>query len=132
MKGGTGRTDHKMLGVPQRARQAAALVAQHLRAVLDLRGALGGSRGPRPPQRRSRRALRLRRAGLRAATRARCRAAGRAEPSAAPHSLAARHCGARRDRLQTAATLIGRLRGPLTSLLEHFASRRLWTMTLPI
>lgn len=35
---------HKMFGIPESAREAAALVSQHPRAVLHLSGALSGAR----------------------------------------------------------------------------------------
>lgn len=96
-------THHKMLGIPEGAREPAALVAQHPRAVLHLGRALGG---PRPPLRRRRRAghgaaAALRRAGHGAAAGRRrgrrgprgrrWRRAVAAEARAGAHSAALRH-----------------------------------------
>lgn len=119
---------HKMFGLAERSSQAAAFLSEHLRAVLHLPGALDGSRGPRLAQRRT---LLF---GERVSGRGRRRCTGRrrgpAEPSTAPDTLAGRHCGARRTRLQSTATPILLLGFASESFFVHFASLWLYTMTL--
>lgn len=118
---------HKMFGVSQRPGETPALLSQHLRAVLDLAGALDGAGGASSPQRCGRRALLL---GRERRRRGRAGRRGPAEPGAAPNSLAGRHCGARSVRLQATAapTLLRRL--ACATFFVHFASPGLYSVTL--